>query len=133
PGNRSRSLDIEGPGASLLAISGNDANRVFNVNERLTVTIAGLTITHGRAPQASGGNGEGGGGGGILNAGSTLTVANDLFSYNDAEARGGGISNHVGSVLTVTNSTFVGNRAISNDPVVFAEGGAIWNDFHGCA
>src|SRR5438874_10454518 len=44
-----KSLDIEGPGASLLAISGNDTNRVFNINEGLTVTIAGLTISHGRA------------------------------------------------------------------------------------
>ena len=45
-----KSLDIEGPGAGLLAISGNDANRVFDISsEGLTVTIAGLTITHGRA------------------------------------------------------------------------------------
>src|SRR5262249_59326904 len=28
-----KSLDIEGPGASLLAVSGNDTNRVFNINE----------------------------------------------------------------------------------------------------
>src|SRR5262245_19567906 len=27
-----KSLDIEGPGASLLAISGNDQNRIFNIN-----------------------------------------------------------------------------------------------------
>src|SRR5579864_6619988 len=27
-----KSLDIEGPGASLLAVSGNDANRVFNIS-----------------------------------------------------------------------------------------------------
>src|SRR5436305_5713882 len=37
-------LDIEGPGPDLLAVSGNDANRVFNIGEGLTVTIAGLTI-----------------------------------------------------------------------------------------
>src|SRR5262245_22697318 len=43
-----RSLDIEGPGAGLLAVSGNDAIRVFAVSEGLDVTIAGLTITHGR-------------------------------------------------------------------------------------
>ena len=44
-----KSVDIEGPGASLLAISGNDAFRLFDiVNQRLTVTIAGLTMTHGR-------------------------------------------------------------------------------------
>jgi hypothetical protein len=31
-----KSLDIEGPGASLLAISGNDTNRVFDVSQNQT-------------------------------------------------------------------------------------------------
>ena len=41
-----KSLDIEGPGAGLLAISGNDASRVFDISQKeaVTVTIAGLTI-----------------------------------------------------------------------------------------
>ena len=39
----------EGPGADKMAVSGSDAFRVFDVvNQGLTVTIAGLTITHGR-------------------------------------------------------------------------------------
>src|SRR5438067_8949964 len=73
------SVDIEGPGADKLAVSGNDTNRVFDISEGLTVTIAGLTITHGRAVGATGGSG---GGGGILNVGSTVTLANDVFSHN---------------------------------------------------
>src|SRR5262245_15516733 len=37
-----KNLDIEGPGASLLAISGSDNYRIFDVvNQGLTVTIAG--------------------------------------------------------------------------------------------
>jgi hypothetical protein len=44
-----KSLDIEGPGPDLLTISGNDTNRLFNINEGLTVSIDGLTLTHGRA------------------------------------------------------------------------------------
>ena len=43
----SKSLDIEGPGASLLAVSGNNAGRVFDVSQNqktVAVTIAGLTI-----------------------------------------------------------------------------------------
>jgi hypothetical protein len=39
-------------------VSYNDTNRVFNINEGFIVTIAGLTITHGRA--AGGGSGGGG-------------------------------------------------------------------------
>ena len=54
----SKSLDIEGPGAGLLAISGNDASRVFDVSQNqkpVTVTIAGLTIENGLArPTAMG-------------------------------------------------------------------------------
>src|SRR5437870_4020759 len=43
-----KNLDIEGPGADKLAVSGSDTFRVFDVvNQGLTVTIAGLTITHG--------------------------------------------------------------------------------------
>src|SRR5438270_13490768 len=48
-----KSLDIEGPGASKLTVSGGDQYRVFDISEGLTVTIAGLTITHGRAVGAS--------------------------------------------------------------------------------
>jgi hypothetical protein len=44
-----KSLDIEGPGAGLLALSGNDTNRIFDINEGLTVTINGLTLAHGQA------------------------------------------------------------------------------------
>src|SRR4051794_28696763 len=66
------SVDIEGPGASLLTLSGSDASRVFKVKSGHTVTIAGLTITHGLAV-------GGKGGGGILNLGSTLTLADDVL------------------------------------------------------
>jgi hypothetical protein len=131
-----KSVDIEGPGASLLGVSGNDSNRIFAINQGLTVTIAGLTLTHGRALTAGGGGNENGGGGGaILNASSTLALANDVLSFNEATIKGGGISNLPGSVLTAANCTFLDNRAIgkATDPSVYAEGGAIWNAEHGVA
>src|SRR6516162_8353091 len=127
-----KSLDIEGPGASLLAISGNDANRVFDISEGNTVTIAGLTITHGRAKSAGGNGNSGASGGGILNAGSTLTIANDILSYNEAvnsdfEDGGGAIGNRNGATLIVSGSTFIGNQDIGRDGGD-AAGGAISND-----
>ncbi len=70
------SVDIEGPGADKLAVSGNDALRVFDISEGLAVTITGLTITHGRTS-------SGQGGGGILNMGSSLTLAGNMLSYNE--------------------------------------------------
>src|SRR5579871_630997 len=107
-----KNLDIEGPGASLLSISGNDVNRVFNINEGLTVTINGLTITHGRAVGGNGAVHGVGSGAGILNAGSILALANDVFSSNVSlgssgnNPEGGAISNYHAGSLTVTDSTF---------------------------
>jgi hypothetical protein len=122
-----RNLDIEGPGASLLTISGNDANRVFDVSGGLTVTIGGLTITRGLGKgDVQGSNSGGAGGGAIQNGGSTVNLANDLFSDNQA-GHGGAITNGPGSDLTVVNSTFIGNRAVGAAGAKFVEGGAIWN------
>src|SRR5262249_60699607 len=126
-----KGLDIEGPGPGLLAVSGNDANRVFNINAGLTVTIAGLTITHGKA------GGSNDGGGGILNVGSTLTLSNDVFSSNKAVGGtsgsgsnsfgGGAITNRSGAALTISNCSFTCNQAIGKENGAFGEGGAILN------
>src|SRR5262249_3787354 len=76
-----RSLDIEGPGANQLTVSGGGASRVFDISGGVTVTIAGMTVTDGLA------NGSSpvlaGTGGGILNFG-RLTLANDVLSSNQA-------------------------------------------------
>ena len=40
-----KNLDIEGPGAKKLTISGNDVSRVFAISAGETVTIGGLRIT----------------------------------------------------------------------------------------
>src|SRR5262249_6938600 len=65
-------LQIDGPGADRLAVSGNDASRVFQINSGVAVSIDSLTVTHGRAV---------GQGGGIWNAG-TLTVSHSILSNN---------------------------------------------------
>ena len=50
-----KSLDIEGPGADQLTVSGGDAGRVFDIIGIGTdVTIAGLTVAHGRAVRGAG-------------------------------------------------------------------------------
>jgi len=129
----SSSIDIEGPGASLLTISGNDINRIFNVNEGLNVTINGLTISHGHAVGGNGAVHGIGSGAGILNNGSVLTLANDVFSYNvsigsnGGSPEGGAISNFHGGSLTVADTAFLYNRADGREKGgYFAEGGAIY-------
>jgi hypothetical protein len=77
-------LTIRGPGAHKLAVSGNDASRVFSIGPDAAVTISGLTITHGLAVN----------GGGILNAGGTLTLSRDVISDNQARGTLGQILSH---------------------------------------
>jgi YVTN family beta-propeller protein len=104
-------LTIGGPGASSLAISGNNAVQVFSISGG-TVTISGVTIENGNA-----GSGYGGG---IYNFG-TVTLTNSTLSGNSANGgggSGGGIYNY--GTVTLTNSTLSGNSANF--------GGGIWND-----
>ena len=113
--NITDNLEIDGPGADRLAVSGNDSSRVFRINSGVAVSIDGLTVTHGRAV---------GQGGGILNAG-TLTVSHAILSDNlvggvpgatlgtVVDAFGGGIFNT--GTLTVSHTRFVHNQAIGAD------------------
>src|SRR5437762_11061328 len=48
------SITISGPGASNLAIDGNAKSTVFRIASGETVTISGLTITHGHATEFGG-------------------------------------------------------------------------------
>ena len=102
-------LTIDGPGADLLAISGNDASRVFRISGGVTAAIDDLTITHGRAA---------GDGGGILNTGNTLTLDRVVLSNNLAvgtsagNGRGGAIANVSGAALVVTDCLFIQNQAL---------------------
>jgi hypothetical protein len=122
------SVDIEGPGASLLAIGGNNANRIFNINGGYSVTINGLTLNQGQGKgDRRGANSGAAGGGAILNGGSTVSLANDVFSNNQSPNIGGAITNGPASVMTVSNCSFLNNQAVGQVGAHFIEGGAIWN------
>jgi hypothetical protein len=132
-------LTIEGPGASVITVSGNHARQVFVIPSPFTVAMSGLTIANGNAGNAGNGSGisNGGaltitnctlsgnsaandashGGGGIFNTG-TLTVTSTTLSGNQV-GQGGGIYNNTGTLM-VTSSTFSGNSAYYN-------GGGIYN------
>jgi len=94
-----KDLTITGPGATNLAISGNNS-RVFNIGEGYTVEISGLTIRDGRAAQGTSGSygsgspgGAGSPGGGIYNAGN-LTLNECALVNNHAGRGGSGGSGH---------------------------------------
>jgi predicted outer membrane repeat protein len=118
-----KNLTIQGPGASLLTISGG-GSRVFEIDGAATaVNLSGLSITGGNglaiAPSATGGWSTGGhtsgtasdGQGGAIWNGGALTISNCVLSDNAcglfSTGAGGAIYN-AGS-LTITNSTLASN------------------------
>lgn len=104
----STNVTITGPGASNLALSGNNAVQVLYVPPAVTVSISGLTIENGNASS----------GGGVSNSG-TLTLSSTVLTNNSGSLYGGAVYNS-GGTLNFTNSTIANNSA-------FLYGGAIYN------
>lgn len=120
-----KNLTISGPGALLLAISGNHSVQVLVIGNGVSATISGVTIENGSSSSFNRGSGisnegtlsvsnstlsgnSGSLGGGIFNGG-TLTLSNSTLSGNFVSNNGGGILND--GTLTVNNSTLSGNSA----------------------
>lgn len=132
----SKVLEVRGPGANQLTISGNNTVRVFAVssmNSGLGSTISGLTIANGRVSSPNDGGGiylSGGaltlvncvvtncsarfGGGVAADADTRLNVLDSVISDNNATSGGGGIatvSNALPTEIIVARSTISGNSA----------------------
>ena len=124
-----KSVTIRGPGADNLAVSGNNASRVFHILPGTTVTISGLKVTNGGNPGLPGFT-EGGGissdratlavnscvishnsGGGIFNAGSRV----ELIDCTVSENSGRGVENF--GVMSITRGEISRNRGggVDND------------------
>jgi hypothetical protein len=104
-----KSLTIQGPGANLLTISGDNTVRVFNIAVgNFNVTFSGLTIANGNSLT----------GGGILNISTgTVNVTGSTLSGNSADLNYGGIFNNTGTA-NVRNTIIAGNTAGSSGPDV---------------
>jgi hypothetical protein len=109
-----KSLTIQGPGATHLTISGGGLSRVFNVTAS-NVTLSGLTIADGYADL----------GAGVFNTGS-LTLSNCVLDNNSAQ-QGGAIYNN-GGTMTVSGCTLKGNSAVVYPGLTTGEGGGIYNN-----
>ena len=121
-----KNLTINGPGASNLAISGNDSSRVVTIDVTTAdVAISGFTIRNGSADYGGGilnagrltlidivvsGHSALWNGGAIYNAG-TLVLRNGTISGNSAAVYGGGLYIETGSAMTISNSVISGNAA----------------------
>src|SRR5215472_775887 len=113
-----KNLTINGPGATLLTVerssaSGTPQFRIFTINVGVTVTISGLTVTNGHAPDGIGAGSPGFQAGGIFNEGlltlnwvtvtgnsSGHAVLGDVGGPGGRGGFGGGIFND--GTLTVT-------------------------------
>jgi hypothetical protein len=91
-----KNLTIQGPGAKVITVSGNNSNRVFTITNA-TVDLSGLTIANGRVLGTNGGVGSVGQtvfGAGILNLhsipGFRVTVTDCAFIQNSAAGGNGG-------------------------------------------
>ena len=108
-----KSVTITGPGVSQLTVrrstvAGTPAFRIFEVIAGRVVTIQGLTISNGYAPDS---NPPFRSGGGIYNS-ATLTMSNCALIGNRTDYDGGGIYNdYYGTMLTMDNCTVNNNFA----------------------
>ena len=112
-----QNLNIDGPGAGKLAVSGGGESQVFDIGSGALVTISGLTITDGLSAVT-------GVGGGIVNAGNLTLDGTDVTNNQAAgfSASGGGIEND--GNLTIKDSEVTGNQA---NGTIDAAGGGIDN------
>lgn len=105
-----KNVNITGPGASLLTVSGNNANRVFNIGQSSpghTVAISGLTVANGRAPDNDFG-------GGIEQNFGTLTLSDCAFTGNSAPEASTGIGGAIDffdGVINISNCEIVDNSS----------------------
>jgi hypothetical protein len=118
----SKDVTIQGPGAGLLTISGDNLSRVFFVKDKQTVVLSGMTLTGGNGTSGAGSDVDDGSGGAIADFGN-LTVNYCTISGNSASASkfasgggGGGIiagfrPGSPQSTLTVNNCIISGNSA----------------------
>ena len=102
------SVSIEGPGASVLTVDGDDSSQVFyvyNSSTLISVSLSGLTITGGDSSYA----------GGIISWGETLDLESLVITGNVGDNAGGvqfygAYKEPAQATLTIRNSTISGNE-----------------------
>jgi CSLREA domain-containing protein len=104
------SLTINGPGASLLTISGNNASRILSTGANVVVNINNLRFTAGNGAGAV----NTGRGGAIYNVGGTMVVTNSIFTGNTA-ANGGAFNNAASASPSVPGNLTIIQCAITNN------------------
>jgi predicted outer membrane repeat protein len=130
-------LSVVGPGAALLAVSGNNASTVFYMCANTGVEISGLTMTNGNAPRGAAlyeescspvtldsvvitGNTSSGEGGAIFTQ-DDLTIRNSIVTNNTG---GTGAGMYVDGDLVMEGTVVSGNTATHNGGGVYVTASA---------
>jgi Ca2+-binding RTX toxin-like protein len=114
------SLDIQGPGADVLTVSGGDDTRIFLLygmnNEDDDVRFSGLTLTEASNSAVHSSLG--------LDEAPDVTIADSIVTDNSTGAFGGGVYAFY-SALTITNSQITNNDAYSD--ITDVDGGGVFS------
>ncbi len=111
--NPAHLLTIEGPGANLLTISGNNQSRIFFIsalNSNAVDTISGLTLRDGNGTGTTNSLQDGNGGAIFVFLGS-LTLRNTIVTVNTASSSGGAIFLAGSKGFLLENSSLTNNSA----------------------
>ncbi|MFQ5419800.1 MAG: CSLREA domain-containing protein [Anaerolineae bacterium] len=132
-------VTLTGPGVDLLAISGNQASRIFDIAYNIAVTLTGMTVRDGSTSGDGGGlrsagpltlinttfiNNTAGDDGGAIDVQGSLTISSTNILSNTAAGQGGGI-NGFGTTTSLTGGRFEDNRAGSFAGGVYANGSLV--------
>ncbi len=118
----SQGVTFQGPGSSVLSISGNNASRIFDVSSAPAasgIVFSGLTLTGGF------GSGFSSSGGAIRGTSQSLQVMACVFSSNKSAGTFNGIGGAIvltAGTLTATNSSFTGNIASTRGGALAIQG-----------
>ncbi|HVR97618.1 MAG TPA: right-handed parallel beta-helix repeat-containing protein, partial [Thermoanaerobaculia bacterium] len=111
----SDSVDIQGPGAAVLTVSGNNSSRVFYLytpSVTIDVIISGLTVTGGSANI----------GAGVVNFDENLTLDQMAITGNASTGDGGGLwADGFNMNLTIRDSTISGNTSGDDGGGIYIE------------
>ncbi len=110
-------LLIEGAGPGTTIIDGDGAGIVFDVGRKAALTLANMTIQHGKNTANQGL------GGGVSAVGTKLTIQGCEINDNTVTDGGGGGVGVEAGPLTVVNSTIRDNNASSGGGLFFASAG----------
>ena len=108
-------VNLNGPGAQTLTISGNDNDNIFYIStdEQEPVLISGLTLRDGNS---------GTGGGAIEFYDATLTIRDSVLTSNETSSGPGG------AIETQDGGTLISENSVFSDNIANGQGGAIWLD-----